>query len=418
MAEIRAQLLRLCRRANLYTAQQALWLTASLVLLAGAALIAGSSRLIAPQFRLLTWIALLGIVAATVAALVWLRQHWLRPLPAARLADRCGQLQDRLTTLLSVRPSEIQSGLGPLLCAQLLERREQWLPERLLPRRLPRSFWLFAASSLVLLACLWNEQQRAAMTTGPDSATSPPQLADLTRLSAHDLAGEAGEPRAAGGVLRRGAGAGGADGQRARGDTTPDGGRARRARATAEGLASLPDRLQQALQQALAEPARGATGTGEADLDAGDAAIAGLGGARPISQLTEPNDADADAMKKGSANGAGARHDSRASPGAPPPASGEPAQGELFGEGLPAQVHPGQPFKLTLTTFLSGSGGGGPERQMPVGVGAEDGGASTGGGALHPQQREDDLLHKRDVPVEYEDVVRRAYARGADLDGD
>lgn len=437
MAEIEERLQLLRRRLNIFHAQHVAYLGGSgLTLIAALLLIAGLRA--SPQaFGVILWLSVavaLGCVGYALPALV---RRWIDVTHVAGIADREGGLADRLTTLISLPSRPQPSRLAPLLVTQALDLGERWRPERIAPRRVPRSIFLLLASLLLLVLTAFVQRRDPDAATDPETESpaqlghdAPQQLPQRPELQARDDRTEemldATGPRA------------GVDGGLPPG-AMPDAG-SYDGSAPLEGtqLSEMPDRLQDAIRRAFnAEPldsprqlgsgaeAQGASGQREGREGARDGKEAGRGAASAAGERQARGEAAeqpvreprANRDEKGSGERAGQRRDSGAAHGdlsGSSPSAGDgpgsvPPIGSLADLGKAGAA--AATFKLTITSFLAAVESQGlPQRDAGAGTAPARG--ANGGGKLSDRQLNDDVLRKSEIPPQYEDVVRRAYSAG------
>jgi hypothetical protein len=448
LAEVEDRLRVLRRRLNSVTAQHSVYVSLSAIMLVLAALIVLGLRASAMTFRIAAWGGALLSVGAVAAAMISLRRRWLDVHATAHLADRQGKLTDRLATLVDLRARPRTSRLGSVLVGQALALGAQWQPQRIAPRRVPRSVFLLVASLLALAStALVNRQVPPAGSVAAAGAAK----ADTVRATASNQgAGAAGlqvaehltspprgePPRGEppnGEPLRSGLSESGAPSNPPSDQPRPDG-----------SLASLPDRLQEAIRRAFHaeatdQPRQLAARSGA---DAGDSAEhrkagGGDGDKQPHSSSdTAKPESQVQAAQKGT--GAGQQNKPGQSQGGqnaqppdpntpnqnldgPAPAAGDGSNpgGLMDAKGTGPALSPDAPktFKLTITSFLRAAEQQGTQpRQSAKGAGT-GGSAGTGAGsagALSDRQLNDDAVRKADIPPEYEDIVRRVYSLRAE----
>lgn len=181
VAEVEAQLSALRSRYNALLAQRTVAYALTAVLAAAAAVIAlalrGNARLFAATATAAATAAL-----ATVAYCAWRAWKDWQSLPdTARLADAGAALEDRLTTLLAVAPTQPPSPLRPLLAAQLLDARRSWSTDALAPQRLARALALVPLALLIFAAAAFYARPPAearALRARSTQVAGLPQKAD------------------------------------------------------------------------------------------------------------------------------------------------------------------------------------------------------------------------------------------------
>jgi hypothetical protein len=311
---------------------------------------------------------------------------------------------------------------------------ERWRPQRIAPRRVPRSLFL-ALLSLIVLA--------ASPLVAPEPPSAPPSAQPATQPAKNQVLSPNGMPD---GVVpvsasvsdttgSAGDTAGAHDAPRSAGElqtppteSVPD-----------TQLAMLPDRLRNAMLGALHAT----------QMDEGRQLGSGAAGQSPVPPSASGGDERAGAQPDG---GAG-RHSNEAGKSAPGQAdttnarqrSGQSNAGDqphpakngssdqtqsgsapnagtgsspenLLAAGAPAtgSGHNGTTtFKLTITSFLRGVE---DKDKPPRQTDKQGGGAGVTtdtdatAPALNDQQWRDDALRKAEIPPEYEDIVRRVYS--------
>lgn len=447
LAEIEERLRALRWRLNAVAVQHGAYLSASVLVLVVAGLLFLALRGSAPAFRLAAWTGAaisLGVIAACA---LFLHRRWLDSQATAHLVDRRAQLTDRLATAIDLRLRPRPSRLAPVLVAQTLGLGTRWQLQQLAPRRVPRSVFVLLASILVLALTAFTVPREPSSESPPavggtfDSAGVPAEL----RLRSPGANASAGGESAAGGTavqrLSSTAATGAAD-TGTESTKSADGAPAPRPDGA---LASLPDRLQGAIQKAFRGEAldkpRALAAHAESGVD---------GSGNGTREGSEPKTHRASAAGRPTAAGASPQapgQDSRTAPGES--ASGEhagerqnptlpsgDAKGSSTGAGdgsspntlMGAQtglspgtqaegLSPGgdgpKTFKLTITSFLRAAEQQGPAPhafEKPTGASASGGPTGNAPAALNDRQLNDDALRKAEVPPEYEDIVRRVYS--------
>ncbi len=476
LAEVEERLHALRRRLNGVTAQHGAYVGTSTVILVLTALIIVALRGPASVFRMATWGGVLVLLGVTAWCLRTVRRGWLDLAATAHFADRRGALTDRLVTLVDLRVHPRPSRLAPVLVAQVLALSQQWQPQRIARRRVPRSVYAVLGALLALGCTAFIERRppapAAAFTPGGSTAGA------VTSVSPKALLGSGGTPggQASDGPTLPGApppdqapqgraSSGGhpASGQPPRGEAARDGTAGDQSRAAthaphakdAQGnqgrdeqprhtLAALPDRLQEAIRRAFhAEPMDrpqqlAARAESKTDDPAGRTADAQ---SNPDAQR-ETSDTKRDAKGQGPQKEPGPG--SQKGPGKPKPGvqtaqqpsadapnrsfdGNSPAAGEGSspagltdgGQGQASAAGPAAPktFKLTITSFLHAMEQKGVQPRQPGKRVATTGGVGARGGsqvALNERQLNDDALRKAEIPPEYEEIVRRVYSLRAD----
>ena len=146
--EVEQRLRLVRRRLNLLGLQHALFLSGSVILAALTLLILLALRGESSTFRVGFWMILGGVALCTLCAFVALWQRWKSFEHIVRLADRRAHLDDRLTTLFATHARA--PWLETVLLNQLLAQGARWDTSALVPRRVPRSAYVFAVSLLAL----------------------------------------------------------------------------------------------------------------------------------------------------------------------------------------------------------------------------------------------------------------------------
>lgn len=455
LAEVEERLHALRRRINAVTVQHGAYVGGSTMLLFCTLLIFAGVRGSASTFRIALWAGALFACSVLVWCVWYLRRRWLDIAAVARLADRRGELMDRLTTLIDLRARPRPSRLAPILIAQVLALSARWHPRRIAPRRVPRSVFLLIASLVVLCGAAFLERRgpepSAAAAAGAPRTASLRGSISVARLSASDdgigaqLAGTA--------PSRDGAEVPSAKGSRPTGQAREPGrapiGAAHRSGdlpgsdAAQTSLTALPDRLQQAIRRAfdghkadrpdeLASRSSSSAANSEGHKAAGRA---GQGKHRQNSTRRTEGEVKPETDAKGAQAGrrgskqprhgnGGARRDSNAVPnpkfeGTSPAAGDGSSPGALANSKLPSATGSGtgpKTFKLTITSFLQAMvpQGRRPSGNAKRGSGSGPGGVGVGSQvALNERQLNDDAVRKAEIPPEYEDIVRRVYSSRA-----
>jgi len=435
LAEVTERLRGLRRRLNTFVVLQALCVSLSAACLACALLVILGLRASANTFRVATWAGLLYGAAALVGAVLFVRRRWLDEAETAHVADRRAQLTDRLTTLfdLGVRPRP--SRLAPVLLAQTLALGTRWQAQQIAPRRVPWSVLLLIASILTLGAAplVAPEPPVEPQSTTGTSAVAPTHFQlvpeQVEPLGTRPLDG----PHAAGtddaGELAH-VPPSRADGAASGAEISPDTPAGIPAGRT--GLAAVPDRLQEAIRrtfhvQAVDQPRELAARVQQKD--SGDREegerMGSEGGRHEGSRKPHDGAPGSQPVDRLPPNVNGSRNQA----GQPDPANPHPdmdgvapAAGEGSSpNGLMASAQDGdalgqeatKTFKLTITSFLR-TVEQHENQQRPAGPRSATTGDATrvanAPPALSDQQLRDDTLRKAEIPVEYEDIVRRVYS--------
>lgn len=454
LAEVEERLHGLRRRLNTLTLLHVGFVTMTVVCLVAAAWVAVGVRGDVQSFRSVTWLSLALLAAAAAGALMAVWRRWLDESATAKLVDARGQLTDRLTTLMDLRRRPRPSRLAPVLIAQTLALGERWRPQRIVPRRVPRSI---VPALLSLLA----------LTASPLVAPEPPPPPPSPKHVERSLGGLPPEELPAASRLGDGDAAEGAEGApmlpRAGDVPAPQPDAQPRAAAppvpaTDRVLGLLPDRLHSALLSAFrAEQAGqghdlGKDPTGrQLGKDTTSQAKDMTGQSKEHASVAPDDRASApadDQRERGS--GAAGKHPGKGdtAPQAQPrpgdgsnadprqdraqdrsPDAGEQGHGgsapnagtgsrpeNLLAAGAAAadSGHAGSAtFKLTITSFLHAvEEQAKPERPTDKRAAGVAGAVSAAAAvpALNAQQLRDDALRKAEIPPEYEDLVRRVYS--------
>jgi hypothetical protein len=445
LAEIEERLRALRRRLNTVTVLHAVGVSLSILFLVAAGLVAVGLRGDGPAFRVATWLAI-GIAAATLAACaIVARRRWVDTSGAATLADQRGQLTDRLTTLVDLRRRPRPSRLAPVLIAQTLALGERWRPQRIVPRRVPRSLLLALLSLLVLTAApLLSPPPPPA--PAPKDQTSPPPPALVEPPQPAPGHARTGEDAADASLTSSGPQAPESNAAATAGE--PQTGPMQAApqapvpgqRPADTQLAMLPDRLRQAIRSTLhADQADQGHATGTdapgrpsddrpaAATDEGAAtAPAGSPAQRPGEAARSAPDRQGGTHNRRGDTQAGGQSpqaqrgsgDQSQSGSAPNAGTGSSPENLLGARPVAGESERGAAatFKLTITSFLRSAEekNAAPHQRGQRGAGAGAAPDTAGGvPALNEQQLRDDALRKAEIPAEYEDIVRRVYsARG------
>lgn len=157
--EIETELLRIRRRFNLRTAQNALYVSGSVLALSALALSTAGPRAFPADSNLRLWLAVSVSAPCAVAAGCFIYRRWMSLAEAARVADRAAHLDDRLTTLISLRAQgrSPDRRFWPILLQQSTRLAPRWTVAVVAPGRVPRSAAAFlAACSLLVVSLLWD----------------------------------------------------------------------------------------------------------------------------------------------------------------------------------------------------------------------------------------------------------------------
>jgi hypothetical protein len=442
--EIQRRLSALQRRLNLVTLQHGLYLGGSVVILSAAGLILAGLRASVTSFRIAAWGAASLALATVAACLVFLRLRWLDAQATAHLVDRRAELTDRLATIVALCPRPRASRLAPVVIAQTLGLGARWQPQQIAPRPVPRSIFLLLASLLALAftVLIGRHEPRptspvvpAGFAAGPvdDSALREPSQAGAGNEAAGNAAAQASSAqpslRSLSGAQPLGPGEAATS---APGDlpSQPKAGTA---------LASLPDRLQEAIRHAfhaetvgapheLAAQPQSRTGDdrGESEHTAGSDPQRKTEDQQGTSGKENPASASGSQKRTGKSESGehlpqrqeSAARDQRLDGHAPAAGDGS-SPGSLMdpkAPGLALGSEGPKTFKLTITSFLRAAEQQSTQPREPgkrAGVTGSAGSASGEQVAPSDRQLTDDALRKAEVPPEYEDIVRRVYSARA-----
>jgi hypothetical protein len=150
---IARQLHRVRRRRNLVELQRALYVLIAIGAAAAALLVVLALATSARLFAVAAW-SVSATVLASTALVVWeTRRRWLGGGRAAAWIDRRCALGGRLRTLVEVegRAERGAAFFLPLLVEENVGRLASWRPERVVPRRVPRSALAAALAGVGLL---------------------------------------------------------------------------------------------------------------------------------------------------------------------------------------------------------------------------------------------------------------------------
>lgn len=406
-------------RMNRVLLLHAMSIGVSVALLSFCILAVLASQLSRDGFALATWLlaALSASVMAICATQLW--RSWISAADAPAVIDRRAELDDRLTTLLSVGPEAERSRLWEFLLRENLRLRPRWAPRMLVPRIAPPSIWLFGFALLLSLYSVWQAPARlhregASGLAGRPDPSAPPSSpedaapgedggatdgstwSDLPQELRQAILGSTPSRAVQGSVPKRTApveneipGAVSIVGRNMKSS-----GPVRSMPATPESLrmASAPPAGRSALPARNPDkPKEGAGATAPAAPAHGDAPKT-LTPERGNSQSTRDKAQNKQQPSLTALGGAG-------SAGA---GSGGDADG-LFGEKQAVGASAGS-FSLDLDALRGGDDG------KDNGDGADHRADS----ALAPNQRVDDAIRRAQVPAEYEGIVQRLFNRSAD----
>jgi hypothetical protein len=459
LAEVEERLRVLRRRLNAVTTQHSAYLSLSVISAVVTALIIMALRGSPSAFRAAAWSGVVLCLAAGAWGVLAARRRWLDGPATAHLADRRGGLTDRLVTLVDLRARPRPSRLAPVLVAQLLALSTQWQPQRIAPRRVPRSVFVLIVALFALGSTAFIERR----LPGPAGSTGAGAAGALsaTESSKGSLAPNSGAgavvsdvPPAPGSVPGNLPGGGGPAGREANG--APPEASEHGASSTAEKLGAgsqeagnpltaLPDRLQDAIRrafhaEAIDRPLELAARSDSPTRDPGAAQRdeqqgnpdrqprATTDAAKPGTQAEAPHKGTGAGTQKGpgkpntgeqvaehqEGNAANQNYDGKS------PAAGDGSSpGALLGgkgEGITAGSGT-KTFKLTITSFLRAMEQKGSQARHSGKKTSAVGSATSGSvtqTALNERQLNDDALRKAEIPPEYEDIVRRVYSSRAD----
>jgi hypothetical protein len=153
LAEVEGRIRAIQHRLNALTIQRAVYLAATVAVLAAALVVAIALRGSATIFGVAFWIAVAAALTAVLYAILRIRRGWLTLQQAAHFADRKAGLDDRLATVLSRGRIESASRLQPVLLDEVRVAVPRWSADVLSPRRVPRRIFALLAA-LATLAML------------------------------------------------------------------------------------------------------------------------------------------------------------------------------------------------------------------------------------------------------------------------
>jgi hypothetical protein len=160
LSNIEAQATAVRRRVNRFALERAVFLIGGASLVGFSLLVAFAFLLSRQGYALVTW-----LILASLGFVVWsgvrrLRRVWLSRVAAPVIIDHRVALEDRLATLVAASAKVRQSRLWDFLLHENLRLLPRWEPRRLEPRAMPRSVWFFALSVLLALFALWMTPRR------------------------------------------------------------------------------------------------------------------------------------------------------------------------------------------------------------------------------------------------------------------
>lgn len=442
VAEVEEQLSALRSRCNALLAQRTVAYALTAVLVAAATVVAlalrGNARLFAATATAAATAAL-----ATVGYCTWRAWKGWQSLPdTARLADAGAALEDRLTTLLAVAPTQPPSPLRPLLVAQLLDARRNWSIDALAPQRLARALALVPVALLIFAAAAFYARPPAGVRA-PRARSA--QVARLPQNADEEI--EGGLPKVEQALFSSRADD---TGPRSAGDSTemegPSGPGSQTARdghdpqdiaGNGPALHSPPADAAPGALSALQRSIRQAFGASDSQPDSRARAEPNQppgqsGGTDAAARGNKPgNDPD---RKSAAANGSREMPSSQGdSAQQPPQPDGAPTKdggtsgsgrggaggksgGTMFGGGTQAKGSPADaaPMAIKLSAISGISPNQHEPQQRTADVPASPTNASRVGGALPDmaaEQLADASIQKLDVRPEHEGVVRRLFSR-------
>ncbi len=445
LAEVEERLRALRRRLNSVTVQHSAYLASSTVILLLAAVIVVGLRASAWTFRIATYGSVLLVIVAVAGCITYARRRWLTLQDTAHLADARAQLTDRLATLIDLRLRPRPSRLAPLLVTQALALGARWQAPRIVPRRVPRSVFLFLAALLALAATTVLERRAALPPPSPSTAKADAGTAAPVRPAGSgpgqrgtgaavlEQPGTKGGKQFPGVLLTPGDSPGGAGGAGSGREESSD---PSTASAGTNKERSLTDRLQRNLRHHFG-----------ADAPKEHSQLASRSGSSSAPEPDNKAKHDPQPRSGNGPNGTGAQDATSAkasqragqSPGGKSGGTGpsRPSTPQSFQGSSPAAgtgsspqglMDPNAPalagnqgqtqhFTLAITSLLRpvpqpGKEGKRPSSRPSTRGGAAQPGASGGESeaALSDQQMADDALRKAEIPPEYEDLVRRVYS--------
>lgn len=427
--EIRAQSADVRRRANLFVAQHVAY-TALAPALVGISLVVVLAFLLPPMpFAAATWVLLGGAFVLGVRAARSSKRGWISAKRAAIAIDRRAGLDERLSTLAAFAGDRQASRLWLHLLNENVLLLPRWVPQVVVPRAMPRSFWPFAVSLALAIALLGSTvvaPSRVAKSKTADDSPSEPPPGDET-----DAGGRPQTPSDAGSAVL----------------------------ALPKLLAELPERL----REAILHPRDGQAGPGASFLPLAKMNAprgqGGAGGAQTPSDATGGHASEAERGKQG-AGAKGGRSNDGVTRG-----EGAELEGGTGARRLPNEAAAGEPETArgegpkTLPRVESGRMRAGEHRPKPSGGrGGHGGGEGAGAGGdaqglfgdkagaegraggffpldleaqkadrpgdddedLGParraanvaaEQRLDDAVRRAQVPPEYQPIIQRMFSR-------
>ena len=440
LAEVEERLRLVQRRLNTFTAAQAVCVGLSVTIFTIAAVLILGLRGSAAAFRCAAWAGLLVSLVTLVGCSLFAARRWLDVAATAQLADRRGNLTDRLATLIDLRTRPRPSRLAPILVAQVLALGAKWEPQRLVPRRFPRALFALVAALLLLgsTPLLAPPPPPPAPASLHGATTAPLDASAEAPTSATQLQNTGSQPDAAGSgtdAPQFSVRVAGANDAASAGlddtETSPD---------PHESLVgALPDQLRQAIRNAFHlndSPAQRQQAAAERNGSAGRASSDQSGrqpdphaarGQGDHGDDTEPPAADALRQPANASTHGQQMAQQPSDPAATDPPSGGAAPGAgsgsnpsgVMGQAVGARVAPNAPksYQLAIGSLLHGvDRQGAPPRRRSQRTGTVSDIAESNHEPLplSDRQLKDDALHKANVPPEYEDLVRRVYSSRGD----
>ncbi|MBI3785587.1 MAG: hypothetical protein HY270_19515 [Deltaproteobacteria bacterium] len=457
VAEVEAHLQGLKKRLNTFAAIGVVCsgLTVFFVVSAAGLAVGWYQRLAARGT--LPWVLLCGFVLIGACVAWEMRRRWLDLAATTELIDRRASLAERLTTLLGLRSRPRSSELAPLLVAQVIAALPRCAPHLVAPFQIPRSAYGLAGS-LVALALASRMASDLPPPGAQGSSPREKQTDAFVVREPQEGAAAAHQPGAGTATTSDAGSESSTSGAAEVGDqedaatvdvTNSD----KQADSQADGEpASLPARLLALLPEEVRRAVVGSSGTGQSgqrrplgesrdgkDDSAKDASSADKAGQAKGGEGERRNDKSAaesgqdqqqnaaQRPDRGQSDPSSARMNDDGKTGGEvpkpsndekaPPAGGGSSPSNVMDSAaataaLEADAAP-KTFKLTITSFLQTSqlrgakGKYNSSQRVHGGSGASEVLAST---APSDQQLRDDILHKAEIPPEYEDLVRRVYS--------
>ncbi len=418
LATIRTQLNQVRRRANAFALQHWLYLTCGSALVVLSLWIVLAFALSRRSFAVVVWTTTVFELALVLGVMLRGRRRWIPRSEASVAIDRRAGLEDRLATLSSVPDSAPPSRLWGFLVEENLRLLPFWTAKQLVPRAVPRSFWLllaafglatwvlavsFPGSGLVLSApgrpgngdAGSEEEANEGDAEGGGGSSLLSSLPERIRSAIlgrrrADTAGDGRAPGSSAGTGRSsdGKAVGGAvAGPLGKGNVAGSGGNLRSAPAEREvappsGGGALRPPVGGAQERASIPMTRQQPAKGE-----GPKALRPVDGGKDKAPTQR---ADAKGTRSGQSSSRGSAGSGR---------GGD--KGGLFGE-AEAPDQPGGSFNLDLDARPSGDPG--PQDAEPDTPGRP---ASN----LADEQRLDDAVRRAQVPAEYETIIQRVFNR-------